>query len=122
MYFRCIHVKDFMGGSCHRGLRQGAEMLLADAKEDVLDQLSQHKGYRLVVTGHSLGGGKPRRFLFEANTAAVESNCEWPVYVLLCEVRCEATALVLVELPPSHPASLALVVCLVASCREKAIE
>eukprot|EP00903_Cladosiphon_okamuranus_P010309 g9756.t1 len=48
---------DFMGGSCHRGLRQGAEMLLADAKEDVLDQLRKHEGYRLVVTGHSLGGG-----------------------------------------------------------------
>ncbi|CAN0130781.1 unnamed protein product, partial [Ectocarpus sp. 4 AP-2014] len=48
---------DFMGGSCHRGLRQGAEMLLADAKSDVRHQLNQHKGYRLVVTGHSLGGG-----------------------------------------------------------------
>lgn len=33
-------------------------MLLADSKEDVLDQLRQHKGYRLVVTGHSLGGGE----------------------------------------------------------------
>ncbi|CAM9246385.1 unnamed protein product [Ectocarpus fasciculatus] len=48
---------DFMGGSCHRGLRQGAEMLLADAKSDVLQQLNRHRGYRLVVTGHSLGGG-----------------------------------------------------------------
>lgn len=33
-------------------------MLLADAKGDVLQQLGQHKGYRLVVTGHSLGGGE----------------------------------------------------------------
>eukprot|EP00752_Nemacystus_decipiens_P010109 g9010.t1 len=48
---------DFIGGSCHRGLRQGAEMLLADSKEDVLKQLRKHTGYRLVVTGHSLGGG-----------------------------------------------------------------
>ncbi|CAN0502274.1 unnamed protein product, partial [Ectocarpus sp. 8 AP-2014] len=51
---------DFMGGSCHRGLRQGAEMLLADAKSDVLQQLNRHRGYRLVVTGHSLGGGASR--------------------------------------------------------------
>lgn len=56
----CMHPEDFMGGSCHRGLRQGAEMLLADSKEDVLHQLKQHKGYRLVVTGHSLGGGETR--------------------------------------------------------------
>ncbi|CAM9635858.1 unnamed protein product [Pylaiella littoralis] len=48
---------DFMGGSCHRGLCQGAKMLLAHAKGDVLQQLAEHEGYRLVVTGHSLGGG-----------------------------------------------------------------
>lgn len=54
----CLPLVDFMGGSCHRGLCQGAEMLLADAKGDILQQLAQHKGYRLVVTGHSLGGGE----------------------------------------------------------------
>lgn len=35
-------------------------MLLADAKSDVLQQLNRHRGYRLVVTGHSLGGGAGR--------------------------------------------------------------
>lgn len=37
-------------------------MLLTDAKEDLLLQLRKHKGYRLVVTGHSLGGGRRARF------------------------------------------------------------
>ncbi|CAN0032580.1 unnamed protein product, partial [Hapterophycus canaliculatus] len=46
-----------MGGLCHRGLREGAEKLLTDVKGDVLQQLKQHAGYRLVLTGHSLGGG-----------------------------------------------------------------
>ncbi|CAM9236624.1 unnamed protein product, partial [Scytosiphon promiscuus] len=49
---------DFMGGVCHRGLREGAERLLADVKGDVLHQLKEHAGYRLVLTGHSLGGGE----------------------------------------------------------------
>lgn len=47
-----------MGGVCHRGLREGAEKLLADVKDDILQQLKQHTGYRLVLTGHSLGGGE----------------------------------------------------------------
>lgn len=49
---------DFMGGLCHRGLREGAEKLLTDVKGDILQQLQQHAGYRLVLTGHSLGGGE----------------------------------------------------------------
>ena len=48
---------DFMGGSCHRGLRRSAETLLEDARDDLLRHLEQHKGYRLVLCGHSLGGG-----------------------------------------------------------------
>lgn len=38
-------------------------MLLAHAKGDVLQQLAEHEGYRLVVTGHSLGGGEDLRHL-----------------------------------------------------------
>ncbi|CAN0492613.1 unnamed protein product, partial [Laminaria digitata] len=48
---------DFMGGSCHRGLRRSAETLLEDVRGDLLRHLDQHKGYRLVLCGHSLGGG-----------------------------------------------------------------
>lgn len=54
-----------MGGSCHRGLRQGAEYLLEDAKDDLVKALSQNIGYRLVLCGHSLGGGAHSAFLRE---------------------------------------------------------
>lgn len=53
-----------MGGSCHRGLRHGAEFLLEDAKDDLLRALKRNKGYRLVLCGHSLGGG-------------MHANCRW---------------------------------------------
>ncbi|CAM9393825.1 unnamed protein product [Choristocarpus tenellus] len=48
---------DFLGGKGHRGLCQSAAMLLTDVKDDLLEQLKQHKGFRLVICGHSLGAG-----------------------------------------------------------------
>lgn len=59
----CVVWAEFMGGSCHRGLRQGAEYLLEDAKDDLVKALSQNAGYRLVLCGHSLGGGARSAFL-----------------------------------------------------------
>lgn len=53
-----LPVSEFMGGACHRGLQRGAELLLQDAKEVVVDALKRHEGYRLVICGHSLGGGE----------------------------------------------------------------
>lgn len=47
-----------MGGWCHRGLLRSTETLLDDAKDELLDQLRRHNGYRLVLCGHSLGAGE----------------------------------------------------------------
>lgn len=68
---RMMYHAEFMGGACHRGLRQSAETLLEDVQDDLLKQLARNKGYRLVLCGHSLGGGAPRH--------RNETNRSWAV-------------------------------------------
>lgn len=65
-----------MGGSCHRGLRQGAEFLLEDAKDDLVKTLSENAGYRLVLCGHSLGGGARGPVLIEEKVWAMGAIIE----------------------------------------------
>ncbi|CAM9126136.1 unnamed protein product [Chrysoparadoxa australica] len=48
---------DFLGGKAHKGIAQSAAILWSECGDQVKEELLQHPGYRLVITGHSLGGG-----------------------------------------------------------------
>ena len=45
------------GTRAHRGIMQAAEMVARSTCDSIADALQQNEGYRLVVTGHSLGAG-----------------------------------------------------------------
>merc|ERR1740128_811934 len=47
----------FLGGWAHRGIVDGARRILDRAGQQIAETLRNHPGYRLMLTGHSLGGG-----------------------------------------------------------------
>lgn len=44
-------------GKVHKGIMQGAINIAQSVKPHVLRLMDENPGYRLVITGHSLGGG-----------------------------------------------------------------
>eukprot|EP00752_Nemacystus_decipiens_P015850 g14160.t1 len=48
---------DFAGGKAHQGISQSALRVWKAVKAQVEKQLREHEGYKLVLTGHSLGAG-----------------------------------------------------------------
>ena len=49
--------KEFLNGFAHRGILNGAEKIMKQIKGELNEALKQHSGYKLVITGHSLGAG-----------------------------------------------------------------
>jgi hypothetical protein len=47
----------FLYGAAHRGILGAAKTVLADAAPRIAEQLQLHPDFRIVITGHSLGGG-----------------------------------------------------------------
>ena len=47
----------FLDGFAHRGILQGGQRILEESGSILKQALQEHPGYRLVVTGHSLGAG-----------------------------------------------------------------
>ena len=48
---------DFLGGKAHKGMMEGALEILEYIKETLKSALENNPGYKLFITGHSLGGG-----------------------------------------------------------------
>ncbi|CAM9551556.1 unnamed protein product, partial [Discosporangium mesarthrocarpum] len=48
---------DFLEGTAHQGVARSAMALWDDVRGGIEDLLREHKGYQLVLTGHSLGAG-----------------------------------------------------------------
>lgn len=51
------HSESFEGGYAHSGMLTGAQWLLRNEAETVHNVLQENPGFRLVLTGHSLGAG-----------------------------------------------------------------
>ena len=49
--------RDFCGGQAHSGMADMAQAVWSRAINTVQQQLQQHPGYKVVLTGHSLGAG-----------------------------------------------------------------
>ena len=49
--------ESFLDGFAHRGILRGATRIMKQGKEVLREALEKHPGYRLVITGHSLGAG-----------------------------------------------------------------
>ena len=49
--------KPFLNGFAHRGILNGAEKVMTEIKGELNEAMKQHPGYKLVITGHSLGAG-----------------------------------------------------------------
>ena len=47
----------FLNGFAHRGILRGATRIMKEGGEALKEALETHPGYRLVITGHSLGAG-----------------------------------------------------------------
>lgn len=52
----CVET-DFLGGKAHKGMAEATLQILDVIKETLRNALNDHPGYRLFITGHSLGGG-----------------------------------------------------------------
>ena len=48
---------EFLGGTAHKGIKEGAEILFQKTFSTVCYLLNEQRGYSLTITGHSLGAG-----------------------------------------------------------------
>ncbi|KAL3909374.1 MAG: hypothetical protein SGARI_002627, partial [Bacillariaceae sp.] len=48
---------DFCSGKAHQGISEMAKNVWKESGDKILKLMDEHKDYKLVVTGHSLGGG-----------------------------------------------------------------
>ena len=49
--------EEFLDGFAHRGMLRGAKRIMAESLTKLQSAIDEHPGYRLVITGHSLGAG-----------------------------------------------------------------
>ena len=47
----------FLDGFAHRGILNGSQIIMQECQEVLKLALKENPGYRLVITGHSLGAG-----------------------------------------------------------------
>ena len=47
----------FLDGFAHKGILVGAQRIITKVQNQIVSTLTEHAGYQLVVTGHSLGAG-----------------------------------------------------------------
>jgi len=47
----------FLDGFAHKGILVGAQRIISKVREQIWLGLTEHSGYKLVITGHSLGAG-----------------------------------------------------------------
>ena len=57
VYFQTGEEAQFLEGQAHEGILQGAKLIVGMAKSEIAEALERKRGYKLVVTGHSLGAG-----------------------------------------------------------------
>ena len=46
-----------LGGHAHKGMAESSKRVIELSKETLTKAFKTYPGYRLVITGHSLGGG-----------------------------------------------------------------
>eukprot|EP00116_Pleurobrachia_bachei_P003945 sb/3464207/ len=79
---------EFLGGFAHHGISASAVAIFRETKGILERLLEEHNGYRLVITGHSLGGGTASLLtLYLAHHRA-----DLPEYLGKCDLRCFAFA------------------------------
>ena len=52
----CVET-DFLGGKAHQGMADATMEILEEIKDTLRTALQKYPGFKLFITGHSLGGG-----------------------------------------------------------------
>ncbi|EFA75426.1 hypothetical protein PPL_11506 [Heterostelium album PN500] len=67
----------FLDGYAHTGILRSAQNKFNELSPLLLEQLKKHKGYKLIVTGHSLGAGTAALFtlLFNSKYPEIPIHC-----------------------------------------------
>ena len=47
----------FLDGYAHKGMAESSKRIIKESRETLNKAFKTYPGYRLVITGHSLGGG-----------------------------------------------------------------
>ena len=47
----------FLDGHAHKGMAESSKRIIEESRETLNKAFKMYPGYRLVITGHSLGGG-----------------------------------------------------------------